>query len=456
MNLYRSLNVNWKGVTLISIAIICLVLFVQGKPVVDCCCDADVIDNSNNGELWEQLQELKESTFFRSFKVNLHSTCPFWIDDGQCSMMGCAVCGQCDDDDVMKLWRRDDSGNSSQSMSNTASFASSHVSNSFGDAVTTNGLGANFRAWSDDDECLWIQQDSDASYINMALNPESYTGYAGVNAHRVWSAIYDENCFTYDEMCFEQRVFYRLISGLHAAISAHISESYAIASDIDPHTSITTHPHLYGPSLSVFQEKLGKHVEWQDNLYFAFVFLLRAVNKASPMLLTFNYNTGNPIEDTLVYNKVRKMLTGGIISQCSAKESFDETTMFTIPKTQPLKQQFKEHFRNISRIMDCVGCEKCRLHGKLQVLGLGTALKVLFNDAPFTLQRNEVMALIYTLAKFSNALRIIQLMNQRWWMQTIYDYATKAAGFLITAVLIWVGSKMIHRHKNSSSFFKSK
>jgi ERO1-like protein alpha len=30
--------------------------------------------------------------------------------------------------------------------------------------------------------------------------------------------------------------------------------------------------------------------------------------------------------------------------------------------------------------MDCVGCEKCRLWGKLQVLGLGTALKILFSD----------------------------------------------------------------------------
>lgn len=32
-----------------------------------------------------------------------------------------------------------------------------------------------------------------------------------------------------------------------------------------------------------------------------------------------------------------------------------------------------------SALMDCVGCEKCRLWGKLQVLGLGTALKILFS-----------------------------------------------------------------------------
>ena len=28
--------------------------------------------------------------------------------------------------------------------------------------------------------------------------------------------------------------------------------------------------------------------------------------------------------------------------------------------------------------MDCVGCDKCRLWGKLQTSGVGTALKILF------------------------------------------------------------------------------
>lgn len=35
--------------------------------------------------------------------------------------------------------------------------------------------------------------------------------------------------------------------------------------------------------------------------------------------------------------------------------------------------------QNCSALMDCIGCEKCRLWGKLQVLGLGTALKILFS-----------------------------------------------------------------------------
>lgn len=53
--------------------------------------------------------------------------------------------------------------------------------------------------------------------------------------------------------------------------------------------------------------------------------------------------------------------------------------MFTGSDAAQLKADFREKFRNISRIMDCVGCDKCRLWGKLQVQGLGTALKILFS-----------------------------------------------------------------------------
>lgn len=45
---------------------------------------------------------------------------------------------------------------------------------------------------------------------------------------------------------------------------------------------------------------------------------------------------------------------------------------------QVLKQEFKDHFRNVTRIMDCVGCDKCRLWGKVQTTGVATAMKVLF------------------------------------------------------------------------------
>lgn len=47
---------------------------------------------------------------------------------------------------------------------------------------------------------------------------------------------------------------------------------------------------------------------------------------------------------------------------------FNESLMFNGAAAAELKSDFREKFRNISRIMDCVGCEKCRLWGKLQVM----------------------------------------------------------------------------------------
>lgn len=34
---------------------------------------------------------------------------------------------------------------------------------------------------------------------------------------------------------------------------------------------------------------------------------------------------------------------------------------------QEVKEEFRDHFRNITRLIDCVSCDKCKLWGKLQV-----------------------------------------------------------------------------------------
>lgn len=93
---------------------------------------------------------------------------------------------------------------------------------------------------------------------------------------------------------------------------------------------------------------------------------------------------------------------------------------------QILKTEFKEHFRNVSRIMDCVGCEKCRLWGKLQVTGLGTALKLLFSydetlDSKLTgpesgllLSRGEAVAFVNTVHRFSESLHAVESFRKLW------------------------------------------
>lgn len=41
--------------------------------------------------------------FFRYFRLNLETPCPFWQEEGQCSLEGCSVC-TCPPDEVPSVW----------------------------------------------------------------------------------------------------------------------------------------------------------------------------------------------------------------------------------------------------------------------------------------------------------------------------------------------------------------
>jgi hypothetical protein len=60
--------------------------------------------------------------------------------------------------------------------------------------------------------------------------------------------------------------------------------------------------------------------------------------------------------------------------------------------------------------MDCVGCEKCKLWGKLQTTGLGTALKILFSDpkSNLTLARNEIVSLFNAFGRISTSIQQLE------------------------------------------------
>ena len=47
--------------------------------------------------------------------------------------------------------------------------------------------------------CFVLIHDLDGQYIDLVINPERFTGYAGDSAHNVWRAIYEENCFGLSE-----------------------------------------------------------------------------------------------------------------------------------------------------------------------------------------------------------------------------------------------------------------
>ncbi|KAK6132439.1 hypothetical protein DH2020_033816 [Rehmannia glutinosa] len=243
------------------------------------------------------------------------------------------------------------------------------------------------------------------TYVNLQLNPERYTGYTGPSARRIWDAIYSENCpkYTSGEICQEKRVLYKLISGLHSSISIHIAADYLLDEA----------KNMWGRNPELMYDRVLRYPDRVRNLYFTFMFVLRAVTKAANYLEQAEYDTGSVEEDLKAQSLMRQMLYNPKL-QAACPLPFDEAKLWQGKGGPELKLEIQKQFKNISALMDCVGCEKCRLWGKLQVLGLGTALKILFSvdgknypNESLQLQRNEVIALVNLLHRLSESVKLV-------------------------------------------------
>ncbi|KAL0320558.1 UNVERIFIED_CONTAM: Endoplasmic reticulum oxidoreductin-1, partial [Sesamum radiatum] len=169
----------------------------------------------------------------------------------------------------------------------------------------------------------------------------------------------------------------------------------------------------WGRNLEVMYDRVLRYPDRVRNLYFTFMFVLRAVTKAANYLEQAEYNTGNLEEDQKAQSLMRQLLYNPKL-QAACPIPFNEAKLWKGQSGPELKQEIQKNFRNISALMDCVGCEKCRLWGKLQVLGLGTALKILFSvddknhpNQPLQLQRNEVIALLNLLHRLSESVNLV-------------------------------------------------
>lgn len=352
--------------------------------------------------LHPSLQEIVKTPFFRYFKVKLWCDCPFWPDDGMCHLRDCGVC-ECAENEVPEPFKRQSNNALSSDDLLCQEGKPQAVVDRTIDTKAFTGWAEVDNPWTYDNET----DDGEMTYVDLQVNPERYTGYTGPSARRIWEAIYQENCPKYpdEEACPEKKILYKLISGVHSSISIHIAADYLL----DEATN------LWGPNLTLMYDRVLKYPERVKNLYFTFLFVLRAVIKAKDYLEQADYNTGNPEEDIKTSSLIKQLLNNPKL-QAACPLPFDEAKLWKSQSGPELKDQIQKQFRNISALMDCVGCEKCRLWGKLQILGLGTALKILFSDNDshdmgLTLQRNEVIALINLLNRLSESIKFIHEMG---------------------------------------------
>uniref|UniRef100_A0A671VR10 ERO1-like protein alpha n=1 Tax=Sparus aurata TaxID=8175 RepID=A0A671VR10_SPAAU len=405
----------------------------------DCACDVETIDGFNNDKLFPKLQTLLESDYFRFYKVNLNKPCPFWTVSSHCGLRDCAV-KPCSPNEVPEGIR-----------SSTHNKYSAEANEQLVECEQAKHLGAvdvslsketreallNWSKHDDESERFCVvddEQSPDSQYVDLLLNPERFTGYRGPEAWQIWNSIYEENCFKpytvrrplipnsfhsssgSEGQCVEKRAFYRLISGLHSSINIHLSARYLLDD--------SWFQKKWGHNVSEFRQRFdseltaGEGPKRLRNLYFLYLIELRALAKALPFFQqpSFRLYTGRPEED----QKHKELLLHILQLARSFPLHFDETSLFAGDEKEAakLKEDVRLAFLNISRIMDCVGCFKCRLWGKLQTQGLGTSLKILFSERQiealpassdqrpsFQLSRQEIVSLLNAFGRISTSIR---------------------------------------------------
>lgn len=395
------------------------------------CVDAAGVSRQETLSINQMLSELvSNSTFFSVFSVALDKPCPFWRDDdAQCVIRDCTVHG-CLDDEIPPVWR-----------SPCASPRPTDLLHDVDRSLT--GLAALVGAPPCDavDHTSWTSRDDDddSMFVDLRRNPERYTGYDGPSSQRVWQAVYSENCFTFSakcssgicapDTCKEERVLYRLISGLHASISMHIAKEYLFR-------------HGWGVNIGIYKTRVRPFPERIANLRVTYAVVLRAVAKAAFVLhpSEYPYSTGNGDNDDFTQDKLTQFFKHPILNPTCEQKVFDESDMF-LQHNQHLLPEFRNAFRNISMIMDCVGCEKCRLWGKLQFLGLGTAMRILFERQMPELERNDIIALINLLYKLSTSVLTVEKMEKTIRQETRMYFK---AGGLIGVFLLCLIAAVVH------------
>lgn len=341
---------------------------------------AGAIDE-NNAELVELLEEIKRQPFFRLYSVDLLTSCAYIPqEDTECESASCEIYP-------------------------------------VEEAVPANLVGKDGQEF-DFELDGWVRWDMPSDdYYDVIDHAETYTAYDGA---AVWNFIHQRICFNAERdgvdghIAAWQQDFNRAVSGFHSSVTAHIVQSMV---ELDQQ--------LVGPSgepidpLAEYERRLsprGSNPAAIENLYFAFMLLLCAVREASGRLSQYDFGL-DVFGEEGVGELVNELLECDLIADPGVELAELNLRAHAVEPGSALWQA-RLRTRDLLRIMNCVQCNICRLHGKVGSLGLATAMQVLLGaegrggDAQ-RLHRVEIAALVTTLSKFASAIEFVVEMERR-------------------------------------------
>jgi hypothetical protein len=261
----------------------------------------------------------------------------------------------------------------------------------------------------------WARWDMPSNdYYDTEQFPEGYTGYDGSD---IWNFIHERICFDgYDYNDDHWKAdFNKAVSGLHAMVSAQVIRG--IRERVEDGEDFKDEEVWRDPKAE-FDRRLGPKGETPmavENLYFGYMLFLSAAWKAKERLLE-DCAAGKFDEEAEA--ELKAFLNLPVLQDSSVEVAAKQFQDHAVKDsdTRNSMWEVRQRSRELLRIINCVQCNKCRLHGKIAMMGLSTALKIHIGRSgdggdPNSIDRVELAALISTLYKFSRAIKFCQEMK---------------------------------------------
>lgn len=341
-----------------------------------------------NEDLLEILDELRSQPFFRMYSVDLLKGCNYFPQgEDECDSQSCEIYPM-DEDDVPEAM------------------------------MAVDGQEHEFELDG------WVRWDMPSEdYYDVYENREQFTGYDG---SKIWSFIHEKICFprsNFDSALGStkgevwQRDFNRAVSGLHSSINAHVVQGMVDKLEsgeepLDPKDGVT----VLDPAAE-YERRIGSEKAHLAHLFFGYMIMLCGVKEAASEIENYNFGEDTSGDPEGVNAMVKDMLSCPLISNEGVAVAEANLRRHAMQEGAQIWQA-RLRTRDLLRIMDCVQCNVCRLHGKVGALGLATALQVILGangqggDSE-RLKRVELAAMITTLGKFANAVMIVKEFEAR-------------------------------------------
>ncbi|GBE59857.1 endoplasmic reticulum protein [Babesia ovata] len=396
-----------------------------------------------------KLAPIMRSLYFRIFRVNLDSPCPLRerndicshgndgvsdfendangpLDSGEC-VPKCYV-GRCQPHEVT----------SNATLQALEHFVLRYSEDDKFAELDLNDLYSN-NHWYTDILGIHSQREDKPVYVDLLHNPPSHTGYRGGDD---WNQIYDLQCDCGDEVpCDQTEHLFRLISGMQSSVAAWAAWNYKCVNPVAAFQLKSELPR-YVSNPDLYAKMLGNYPDRMENMYYAFQALLKTVCRLSPFLTGFANNLGQHPEHGYLKQHLMDFLSAEYDLCSDVEPAYNphprevcEPTHTCVSSPQLKHPVLLQKFKGIADIVDCVGCEKCRLHGKLKLAALQIAVRAFGQAEQLVLERNEIVALLHALDYFAQSIIFVHKFDEQQKRQLVL-YPLRAVAALLLIIVV--------------------